>query len=153
MKILMVCLGNICRSPLAEGILQAKARTHNLPWQVDSAGTGAYHVGEQPDPRSQAVAHKYGLDISTQRARQFKASDFDRFDLIFAMDSRNYQNILRLAKEEEQRERVKLILEFTGSNERNVPDPYWDDNGFEHVYQLLDTACERIVDIVGEKVS
>ncbi|MEL6656205.1 MAG: low molecular weight protein-tyrosine-phosphatase [Bacteroidota bacterium] len=153
MKILMVCLGNICRSPLAEGILQAKAQTHNLPWQVDSAGTGAYHVGEQPDPRSQAVAHKYGLDISTQRARQFKASDFDRFDLIFAMDSRNYQNILRLAKDEEQRERVKLILEFTGSHERNVPDPYWDDNGFEHVYQLLDTACERIVDIVGEKVS
>ena len=153
MKILMVCLGNICRSPLAEGILQAKAEFNDLPWQVDSAGTGAYHVGEQPDPRSQAVARKYGLDISYQRARQFKAADLDEFDLIFAMDSRNYQNMLQLAANEEQKQRVKLILEFTGSEERNVPDPYWDDNGFEHVYQLLDTACDRIVDIVSEKVS
>ena len=120
---------------------------------MDSAGTGAYHVGEQPDPRSQAVARKYGLDISYQRARQFKAADLDEFDLIFAMDSRNYQNMLQLAANEEQKQRVKLILEFTGSEERNVPDPYWDDNGFEHVYQLLDTACDRIVDIVSEKVS
>lgn len=153
MKILMVCLGNICRSPLAEGILQAKADALNLPWEVDSAGTGAYHVGELPDPRSRAVAKKYGIDISHQRARQFKAADFDRFDLIFAMDRSNYQNILRLAKTEQQRQRVKLILEFTGSNESNVPDPYWDDNDFEHVYQLLDTACDRILDMVGEKVS
>ena len=153
MKILMVCLGNICRSPLAEGILQAKAESYKLPWQVDSAGTGAYHVGEKPDPRSRAVANKHGLDISHQRARQFKAEDLDRFDLIFAMDSQNLQNILRLASSEEQKQRVKLILEFTGSDERNVPDPYWDDNGFEHVYQLLNTACDRIVDIVGEKVS
>lgn len=153
MKILMVCLGNICRSPLAEGILQAKADAQGLPWEVDSAGTGAYHVGELPDPRSQAVARKYGLDISDQRARQFKAADLDRFDLIFAMDRSNYQNILRLAKTEEQRQKVKLILEFTGSGETNVPDPYWDDNGFEHVYQLLDTACDRILDMVGEQVS
>lgn len=153
MKILMVCLGNICRSPLAEGILQAKADDQHLAWQVDSAGTGAYHVGEKPDPRSQAIASKYGLDISGQRARQFKASDLNEFDLIFAMDSSNYQNILKLAQTEEQRQRVKLILEFTGAPESNVPDPYWDDNGFEHVYQLLDTACDRIVDLVGEKVS
>lgn len=153
MKILMVCLGNICRSPLAEEILQAKVVAHGLPWEVDSAGTGAYHVGEQPDKRSQAVARKYGLDISHQRARQFKAEDFDRFDLIFAMDRSNYENILQLAKSEEQRQRVKLILKFTGSDTVNVPDPYWDDNGFEHVYQLLDTACDRIVDQVGEKVS
>ena len=153
MKILMVCLGNICRSPLAEGILQAKADDQHLAWQVDSAGTGAYHVGEKPDPRSQAIASKYGLEISGQRARQFKASDLKEFDLIFAMDSSNYQNILKLAQTEEQRQRVKLILEFTGAPESNVPDPYWDDNGFEHVYQLLDTACGRIVDLVGEKVS
>ena len=153
MKILMVCLGNICRSPLAEGILQNKANTQGLPWEVDSAGTGAYHVGEQPDPRSQAVARKHGLDINYQRARQFERSDLDKFDLIFAMDRSNYQNILRLTKTDEQRERVKLILEFTGAGQTNVPDPYWDDNGFEHVYQLLNTACDRIVDMVGEEVS
>lgn len=152
MKILMVCLGNICRSPLAEGILQSKADSQSLSWEVESAGTGAYHVGEKPDPRSQAVARKYGLDISSQRARQFKASDLEGFDFIFAMDASNYRNILNLAKTEEQRSRVKLILEYTGSAESNVPDPYWDDNGFEHVYQLLDIACDRIVDIVGEQV-
>ena len=149
----MVCLGNICRSPLAEGILQDKVNAHGLPWEVDSAGTGAYHVGEQPDPRSQAVARKYGLDISDQRARQFKATDLDRFDLIFAMDRSNFQNILRHAKTESQKQRIKLILEFTGSQLDNVPDPYWDDNGFEHVYQLLDTACDRIVDMVSERVT
>ncbi|WP_020536650.1 low molecular weight protein-tyrosine-phosphatase [Lewinella cohaerens] len=153
MKILMVCLGNICRSPLAEGILKNKVKQHKLDWQVDSAGTGAYHVGQQPDPRSQAVAKKYGLDISIQRARQFRASDFDEFDLVFAMDRSNQGNILALATTQEQREKVHLILEFTGAADHNVPDPYWDDNGFEQVYQMLDQACSLLPGIVEERVS
>lgn len=152
MKILMVCLGNICRSPLAEGILQNKLAQHQLQWVVDSAGTGAYHVGEKPDPRSRAVAEKYGLDISQQRARQFVANDLEEFDFIFAMDSSNKRNILDLATKPEQREKVHLILEFTGANDANVPDPYWNDNGFEQVYQMLDMACSRVLEIVEEKV-
>lgn len=153
MKILMVCLGNICRSPLAEGILKNKVKQHKLDWQVDSAGTGAYHVGQQPDPRSQAVAKKYGLDISIQRARQFTALDLDEFDLVFAMDRSNQRNILALATTQEQREKVHLILEFTGASEHNVPDPYWDDDGFEQVYQMLDQACSLLPGIVEERVS
>ena len=153
MKILMVCLGNICRSPLAEGILKNKVELEQLDWWVDSAGTGAYHVGEQPDPRSRAVAQKHGLNINTQRARQFTATDLEEFDFIFAMDQSNYRNILSLATTPRQREKVHLILEFTGATEHNVPDPYWDDNGFEQVFQMLDKACSRLLKIVAEKVS
>lgn len=153
MKILMVCLGNICRSPLAEGILQNKVKQQQLDWWVDSAGTGAYHVGEQPDPRSRAVAQKHGIDINMQRARQFTAADLEKFDFVFAMDRSNYRNILALATTPKQKEKVHLILEFTGAAEHNVPDPYWDDNGFEQVYQMLDKACSRLLKIVEEKVS
>lgn len=152
MKILMVCLGNICRSPLAEGILQTKIGKHQLDWFVDSAGTGAYHVGESPDPRSQSIARKHGIDISHQRARQLKPADLETFDFIFAMDQRNYDNIMKLAKTDEQERKVHLILAFTGAEKHSVPDPYWDDKGFEHVYELLDNACERLVEMVGEKV-
>ncbi len=153
MKILMVCLGNICRSPLAEGILKNKVTQQKLGWSVDSAGTGGYHVGQQPDPRSRAVAQKHGLDINMQRARQFTASDLEEFDFVFAMDRSNYRNILALATTPEQREKVHLILEFTGDADQNVPDPYWDDNGFEQVYQMLDQACNRLLKIVAEMVS
>lgn len=153
MKILMVCLGNICRSPLAEGILENKLSHQNLQWTVDSAGTGAYHVGEKPDPRSRAIAKKHGLDISKQRARQLTANDLEEFDLIFAMDTSNKKNILKLTNKPEQREKVHLILEFTGANDLDVPDPYWNDNGFEQVYKMLDTACDRLLAIVEEKVS
>lgn len=138
MKILMVCLGNICRSPLAEGIM--KNRTDGN-WVVDSAGTGNWHVGNRPDKRSIAIALKYGIDISKQRARQFSLHDFDHFDVIFAMDSSNYSDILELAKSDEHRSKVKLIL-----GEGNVPDPYYGgDDGFEHVFQLLDEAIQDFI--------
>ena len=147
MKVLMVCLGNICRSPLAEGILQRKVEEKDLNWQIDSAGTGSWHVGELPDSRSIEVGKKYGIDLTSQRARQFKKIDLDRFDLIFAMDSSNYQNILKLADNQVQKDKVKLIMNESepGRNEA-VPDPYWDDDGFEKVYQMLDKACTKLVE-------
>ena len=143
----MVCLGNICRSPLAEGILQRKVEEKDLNWQIDSAGTGSWHVGELPDSRSIDVGEKYGVDLKNQRARQFKKIDLDRFDLIFAMDSSNYQNILKLADNQAQKDKVKLIMNEAdpGRNEA-VPDPYWDDDGFEKVYQMLDKACTKLVE-------
>lgn len=142
----MVCLGNICRSPLAEGILKHKVEQHGLDWHVDSAGTGNWHVGELPDHRSIATARQYDIDISDQRARQFRATDFEHFDRIFVMDTQNYRDVLRLAQNDAQREKVQLILDLTHPGEnRSVPDPYWDDDGFEHVFQLLDAACRKLI--------
>lgn len=150
MKILMVCLGNICRSPLAEGIMKHKLREHGLDWTVDSAGTGFWHVGEPPDPRSVSTARQHGLDISRQRARQIQLADLDDYDLILAMDSSNYQDILRLANGSRQETKVEMILNYVdpGSN-RNVPDPYWNDDGFDRVFHMLDEACERVIERHG----
>jgi protein-tyrosine phosphatase len=146
MHILMVCLGNICRSPLAEGILAHKSKQHGLDWIVDSAGTGNWHAGNPPDTRSVGVARKYGIDIRNQRARQFSVNDFERFDLIFAMDSDNFTNIVKLAPTPEAAKKVRLLLDLTYPNQnRNVPDPYFDDDGFEHVFQLIDEACDSLV--------
>ncbi len=147
MKILMVCLGNICRSPLAEGILKHKLTERGLAWEVDSAGTGFWHIGEPPDPRSVSTARKYGLDISGQRARQLQASDLEKFDLILAMDSSNYQDVLRLANGSHQKEKVEMILNYMapGSN-LNVPDPYWDDDGFDQVFHMLNEACDKVIE-------
>lgn len=140
----MVCLGNICRSPLAEGILQSKLDANFF--SVDSAGTAAYHIGELPDQRSIAVAKKYGIDISNQRARKFHTKDFIEFDVIYAMDKENYQNICSLAKNKTELQKVKMILdEVNLSQNLSVPDPYYGgEKGFENIYQLLDEACERI---------
>ena len=140
----MVCLGNICRSPLAEGILQSKLDANFF--SVDSAGTAAYHIGELPDQRSIAVAKKYGIDISNQRARKFDIKDFIEFDVIYAMDKENYQNICSLAKKDVDLRKVKMILnEINPSLNLNVPDPYYGvEKGFENIYQMLDEACERI---------
>ncbi len=147
MKILMVCLGNICRSPLAEGILQHKINEHGLAWQVDSAGTGSWHVGDLPDSRSIATARQHGIDITRQRARHLKPHDLDRFDLVLAMDSQNYRDILRLATTKEQEEKVQLIMNFvTPDRNQAVPDPYWDDDGFEKVFGMLEEACGRVVE-------
>lgn len=147
MKILMVCLGNICRSPLAEGILKQKIRAEGMDWTVDSAGTGRWHVGEKPDPRSIAVAKKNGLDITDQRGRQLKADDLEEYDLIFAMDSSNYQNIMALATNEEQKEKVEMIMNMVKPNYNiNVPDPYWGDDGFDNVYAMLEEASEAIIE-------
>ncbi|MEZ4780490.1 MAG: low molecular weight protein-tyrosine-phosphatase [Flavobacteriaceae bacterium] len=146
MKILMVCLGNICRSPLAEGILKSK-----LPqgvFSVDSAGTSNYHIGELPDKRSIEVAKKNNLDITYQRGRQFSLDDFDKFDLIYAMDTSNYQNIIKLARNPEDIKKVKRILdEIPDYQLTDVPDPYYGgQNGFENVFEMLDLACQNIAE-------
>ncbi|MFD0835731.1 low molecular weight protein-tyrosine-phosphatase [Mariniflexile aquimaris] len=143
-KILMVCLGNICRSPLAEGILKSKLSTNTF--FIDSAGTGAYHIGKNPDSRSIAVAKKYGLDISNLRGRQFNVSDFDKFDIIYAMDESNYRNIISLARDDQDKAKVKFILnEIYPDQNYNVPDPYYGGHdGFENVYKMLDEACTII---------
>jgi len=142
----MVCLGNICRSPLAEGIMKSKLEEHGLPGTVDSAGTASYHIGESPDSRSEETARKYGIDISYQRARAFSSADFDRFDLIFAMDRENYNNIMRLARNERDRSKVELILNrLHPGKDMEVPDPYYGGkDGFEKVYRMLDASCDQI---------
>jgi len=145
-KILMVCLGNICRSPLAEGLLAAKLPKEKF--LVDSAGTSGWHAGEQPDKRSIATAKNHGVDISKQRARQFKVSDFDTFDYIFVMDNSNKKDVLQLAKTDAHRHKVALILNELYPNENvDVPDPYYGGiDGFEKVYQMLDQATTLLAD-------
>lgn len=147
MRVLMVCLGNICRSPVAEGILRKKAHEKGLPIETDSAGTSAFHLGQPPDARMIVTAKKNGIDISDLRARQFLPIDFHRFDLIYAMDQANYDNIIRLASSDEDRKKVKLILNETqpGSN-AEVPDPYYGgDQGFQHVIDLLTVAVDNAI--------
>jgi protein-tyrosine phosphatase len=142
-KILMVCLGNICRSPLAEGIMRDKLSKDFI---VDSAGTGGWHAGELPDKRSISTAKNRGLDITSQRARQFKISDFDTFDYIYVMDNSNYKDVMALAPNDEAKSKVKLILNeiFPGENV-DVPDPYYGgQDGFENVFNMLNEACDVI---------
>ena len=141
----MVCLGNICRSPLAEGIL--KNKTQNLDVYVDSAGTASYHVGNLPDSRSIEIANKNGIDLTDQRARQFSEKDFDDFDKIYAMDANNYSNIISLARNQSDRDKVDVILnELTPKSYDSVPDPYYGaGDGFQVVYDMIDNACDAIV--------
>ncbi len=143
----MVCLGNICRSPMAEGIMRHKLKELGNNSQVDSAGTGGWHAGQNPDERAVKTMNQHGLDISNLVARQFKKSDFDRFDLILAMDESNYDDILRLSSHDHHRKKVQLILSYSATTDKNsVPDPWFGGmNGFEHVFQLLDEACEQVI--------
>lgn len=142
----MVCLGNICRSPLAHGILAERIRRDDLAWEVDSAGTGDWHVGHAPDPRSIAEAERHGIDISAQRARQLQPEDFGVYDLILVMDANNYQNARAMARTDEERQKVRMIMNYDrpGWNEQ-VPDPYWDDDGFAGVYEMLERAVQGLV--------
>lgn len=143
-RILMVCLGNICRSPLAEGILKSKTFLKDVI--VDSAGTSNYHIGSAPDKRSIQVAKEHNIDITNQRGRQFLAEDFDNFDLIYAMDNSNYSNIISLARTQDDIDKVKLILnEIFPEENLDVPDPYTGGiHGFTTVYNMLDEACDVI---------
>lgn len=141
----MVCLGNICRSPLAEGILRNKIKQAGLDWEIDSAGIGGWHAGDLPDRRSIAVAKKYNINLSNQRARKINASDLDEFDWLLAMDEDNYRDILNYAINEKQRSKVAMIMNFAKpETNQNVPDPYYDGR-FELVYQMLDEACEAFM--------
>lgn len=140
----MVCLGNICRSPLAEGILQSKLDPEK--YTVASCGTSNYHIGGKPDRRSIEVAKKFGIDITQQRAAQFTTKDFDNYDFIYTMDSSNYQNVIKLSRNPKDTNKVSLIMdELYPNNSIDVPDPYYGgDQGFEDVFQMLNQASEKI---------
>ena len=140
MKILIVCLGNICRSPIAHGVMQHLVNKEGLNWEIDSAGTGGWHIGQMPDYRSIEVARKYGINISDQKARKFNALDFQNFDLIYVMDKNNYADVVSLTNNVNERAKVKLFIK-----DDVVPDPYSDDTLFDPVFQLISTQCEKLL--------
>ena len=147
MKILMVCLGNICRSPMADGLLRKKVSDHDLAIDVDSAGTGDWHVGQAPDERMRATAKSNGLSIDELRGRQFVQEDYDLFDRIYVMDQSNYENVIKLARSDEDITKVDLFLNLSHPGEdMEVPDPYFGgEEGFQHVYDLIDDATDRLI--------
>jgi len=149
-KILMVCLGNICRSPLAEGIMASKLPKDKFT--VDSAGTGSWHIGHAPDARSIATAKKNKLDISKQKGRQFSTTDFETYDYIYVMDKSNYDDVIQLAQTPEQKNKVQIILNELYPNENvDVPDPYFGmPNGFDIVYNMLNEVCDIIANKLKE---
>ena len=152
MKVLMVCLGNICRSPLAEGILQQKARAAGLDWEIDSAGTNGYHTGEAPHHLSQKVARHNGIDISKQRSRKFTAADLQRFDKIYAMAGDVVDEMRRIAGRQYDASKVSLLLdEVHPGRHEDVPDPwYGPEPGYHEVYRLIEGAADRIIAKYGQ---
>ena len=148
MKILMVCFGNICRSPLAEGILQDKAFKSGLTWGIESSGTNSYHTGEPPHPLSQKVAKLNGIDISKQRAKRFTASDFDRYDKIYALAKDVMEDMRRIAKNKYDESKVDLLMnELYPGNNKDVPDPYYGaEAGYHEVYKMIDEVCDSIIE-------
>lgn len=155
MKILMVCLGNICRSPLAEGILQEKAWKAGLNWSVESAGTNGFHNGEPPHPLSVKVALHHGIDIRQQRSRKFTAADFEQYDKIYAMAGDVLDDIRRIGRNQFRAEKVDLLLnEAFPDQQLDVPDPwYGPEKGYHEVFALIDQACEAILEHYGRKRS
>jgi protein-tyrosine phosphatase len=147
MKILMVCLGNICRSPMAEGIMRHKIEQQGLDWEVASCGTGSWHVGSPPHIDGQRAMKRKGFDISAQRAQQFHGHFLESYDLLFAMDSSNYNDILKHTQHEEERAKVSMIMNIPdpGSNQ-SIPDPYYNDELYDQVFDMLDRACDAIID-------
>ena len=145
MNLLFVCLGNICRSPIADGVMRKLAADANLDWVIDSAGTSNYHIGESPDKRAQHISKKYNIDISELKARQFSSKDFDEFDYIFAMDSQNYQDIIKLARNENDIQKVELFLNrLEPGKNRGVTDPWFNDVLFESVFLEIEKTCKII---------
>lgn len=145
-RVLMVCLGNICRSPLAEGVMRHLVKAEGLDWEIASAGTGNWHVGQAPDARSIAIAKNYGYDISAQRARHFTADSFEQFDHILVMDKNNLKDVLSLAKNEVQQQKVKLFL----ADQAEVADPYYDNVLFEPVFKIVEARCKELILSVGK---
>lgn len=145
----MVCLGNICRSPMAHGLLRHKVEQQGLGWRIDSAGTGDWHAGELPDKRAMANMKAHGIDISYQRARQIQNTDLDEYDVVYVMDSSNLANVQRIAKNPDQLQKISLIMnEVPNADLAEVPDPYFGigNEGFEQVYKMLDKATDRIIE-------
>jgi len=154
-RVLFVCLGNICRSPLAEGVLRALAEQKGLAFalEVDSAGTGAWHIGDPPDRRSIQAARRHGIDISTLRGRQVAAADFDDFDIILGMDENNVRTLKSLAPEGTA-QKVHLFLYYASGEGADVPDPYYDGpEAFEALYQMLEAGCSSLLERFGERTS
>lgn len=152
MNILFVCLGNICRSPLAEGILKSKIKSKNIQINIESAGFESYHINESPDPRALKIAEKFGLDISENKCRLFTAEDFDNFDIIYVMDASNFRDVQYFSRTEKDMEKVKYLLSVTEGKDISVPDPYYGaESGFENIYNLLNEACNKIADMLDEK--
>ncbi|RYF10961.1 MAG: low molecular weight phosphotyrosine protein phosphatase [Flavobacteriales bacterium] len=141
MKILMVCLGNICRSPLAEGVMRHLVNEKGLDWQIASAGTGNWHVGNAPDRRSIAVARNLGYDISGQKAQHFNKRFFEDYDHILVMDKNNLKDVLALAETDEHKQKVRLFL----LNDKELVDPYYDNNLFEPVCKEVEQRCKEIL--------
>lgn len=143
----MVCLGNICRSPIAEGVLRAKAAAAGLNWQIDSAGTNHYHIGESPHRFSQKVCLSQGIDISAQRARRLTPADFEQYDILYALAQDVYDDMYAIGGQMAPMEKVRFLLEeLDPEGSRDVPDPwYGDESGYLPVYQLIEQACEAII--------
>jgi protein-tyrosine phosphatase len=148
MKILMVCLGNICRSPLAEGILQDKAFKAGLTWSVESAGTNRFHTGDSPHPLSQKIARQHGIDISRQQARTFRADDFEVYDKIYALAEDVMEEIKRIAGKKFNADKADLLMnECYPGEDREVPDPYYGpEAGYHEVFNMIDDACSAIIE-------
>lgn len=148
MRILMVCLGNICRSPIAEGIMQHKINEHGLDWEVDSASTNVYHTGEPPHRYSQEICKLNGIDISDQRARRFQKSDLDQYDKIYVMANDVYEDVQHILNYKDHEGKVVLFLdELEDAKGQSVPDPYYGGkDGFVHVYELIDRTCNTIIE-------
>lgn len=145
LKIMMVCLGNICRSPLAHGILQDKIEKLKLPWVVDSCGTSGWHVGEQPDSRSIEIAHQNNISIANQRSQHFSKAMFQEYDHILVMDSNNHKDVIKLAANDAEKQKVELLMNYAFPNQnKQVPDPYYH-GGFDHVFQMIEKAVDGFI--------
>ena len=152
MNILFVCLGNICRSPLAEGILKKKLSERGLKAHVESAGFESYHINEPPDQRALKISEKYGIDIIKSRCRLFNEKDFDKFDKIYIMDPGNYRDVQYFSRNEKDMEKVFYLLSVIDGKIKSVPDPYYGgEEGFEKVFILIEKACVKIADLVEQE--